>query len=161
MSEILHIEASAGLQTARGESHKRTSRVAQEDSAASPVMGVEALARWPMLAAAMGQYEKRVAENFTRQAYACVFSGIIRMEDRRRLTQLADELGIRPFDAQLLIACAVRQWALDHRYDSHPTREAPRLSFEYKSVGKMWLRTAIIVSLAVTLDLIILWNWLR
>jgi len=116
---------------------------------------------WPTLATAMGRYEQNRAEAFTRQAYDCVFSGLIRLEDRQRLSAVASDMGIRPFDAQLLIACAVRQWSLDHIFDTTPDRQAPKLSAEYRNWSRVWLRFGIVAGLAITLDWILLWNWLR
>lgn len=117
--------------------------------------------RWPMLTAALDRYHQNVAEAFSREAYDCVMSGLIRRQERQRLGQRAEELGIRPFDAQLLLACAIRQWVLDQAYHSRPSREAPRLSFEYRAWGKIWIRRAILVGLALSLDGVLLWHWLK
>lgn len=117
--------------------------------------------RWPTLAGAMRQYQQNVAEAFTRQAYDRVLAGVIRLDDRRELERVAEAMAIKPFDAQLLIACAVRQWALDHAYDPTPNPFAPLLSYEYRSWGKAWLRWAIVVATAVSIDGIIIWQWLR
>ena len=116
---------------------------------------------WPTLASAMGRYEKNRAEAFTRQAYDCVFSGLIRLEDRQRLAAAAEDIGIRPFDAQLLIACAIRQWSLDHIFDNTPDLQAPKLSAEYRNWKRVWMRFGIVVALVITLDTILLWNWLH
>ena len=116
--------------------------------------------RWPTLARALGRYEQNVAEGFSKAAYEVVEGGIIRLDDRRRLAAAAKEMGIRDFDAQLLIACAVRKWALDHTYDATPTRHAPALSFEYKAWGKLWVRLALVACTAVILDGLIIWKWL-
>ena len=117
--------------------------------------------RWPTLATAMGRYEQNVAEAFSQEAYAAVEGGLIRLDARKRLATRAGKVGIRPFDAQLLIACAIRQWALDHRYDPMPTRQAPRLSYEYSAWRNGWMRFAIVAGMAVCLDGIIIWGWLR
>ena len=45
----------------------------------------------------------------------------------------AVEMGIRDFDAQLLIACAIRKWNLDRRDLAVPNRDAPKLSFHHDS----------------------------
>ncbi|GEM_PF-1972602 len=116
--------------------------------------------RWPTLAGAMSRYKQNVAESFTTMAYECVQAGIIRLDDRRKLAAEAAALGIRDFDAQLLMACAVRQWSLDRHYDPEPTREAPALSFEYKSWNKAWLRFAIVVGAALSIDLVLILKWL-
>lgn len=115
---------------------------------------------WPTLAGAMRRYEQNTAEVFTRAAYDCVMSGLIRLDDRRRLAQRAEELKIKAFDAQLLIACAIRQWALDHSYNPAPTPSAPKLSAEYRGWRKGWIRFAIFTGTAVAIDFILLWFWL-
>jgi len=115
---------------------------------------------WPALAGAISRYQRTTADSFSRAAYDAVDAGMIRLDDRRRLADLAESLAIRPFDAQLLIACAVRQWALDHRYDAAPSPQAPVLSFEYKSWRRVWTRIALVLIFAVTLDAIIIWKWL-
>jgi hypothetical protein len=108
----------------------------------------------------MSRYHQSTAEEFTRLAYEAVEGGLIRHADRQRLAARAAEMGIRDFDAQLLIACAVRQWALDRRYDPRPSLAAPRLSFEYKSWGRAWVRVAILLGVAAAVDAVILWKWL-
>jgi hypothetical protein len=116
--------------------------------------------RWPTLARSMGRYEQKVAESFSQAAYEMVTGGIIRLDDRRRLGAAAKEMGIRDFDAQLLIACAVRKWALDHSYDATPSRHEPALSFEYQAWGKLWVRLALVACTAIILDGMIIWKWL-
>jgi hypothetical protein len=116
--------------------------------------------RWPTLGRALSRYQQGTAEEFSRLAYDAVEAGLIRLDDRRRLAAAAEDLGIAAFDAQLLIACAVRKWALDHRYDASPSLRAPELSFEYKTWRRVWLRIGIVVGMAVALDGIILWKWL-
>ncbi len=116
--------------------------------------------RWPALAGAIGSQNRAAADAFSRAAYDCVESGIIRQHDRRRLSGLAGDLAIRPFDAQLLIACALRQWVLDRRYDSAPSRDAPALSFEYQSWKRVCTRISLVFIFAITLDAVILWKWL-
>jgi hypothetical protein len=116
--------------------------------------------RWPTLARALGRYEQGTAERFSKIAYDCVDAGLIRLDDRRRLAKEADAAGIREFDAQLLIACAVRQWSLDRRYDATPSPTAPKLSFEYRSWRRVWTRLAIVGGMAIALDAIIIWKWL-
>ena len=117
--------------------------------------------QWPSLARAMSQYQEGTAEHFSSLAYDAVSGGLIRLQDRARLAEIADDLKIRPFDAQLLIACAIRKWALDHRYDATPTLRAPRLSFEYQTFRRVCLRVAILVSFAAVLDLIVIFKWFR
>jgi hypothetical protein len=116
--------------------------------------------RWPSLGRALSRYEQATAERFSRMAYDAVEAGLIRHDERLRLAAEAENLGIRPFDAQLLIACAVRQWALDRRYDATPTRTAPALSFEYRAWRRVWTRIALLIGTAVALDGIIVWKWL-
>ncbi len=113
-----------------------------------------------MLSRALGRYEQGMAERFSQSVYDCVDSGLIRLDDRRRLAREASAAGIRDFDAQLLIACAVRQWGLDHCYDASPSPTAPALSFEYRAWGRVWRRLAIVGGLAIALDMIIIWKWL-
>jgi len=116
--------------------------------------------RWPSLATAMSRYHQSTAEAFTKAAYEAVEAGLIRHADRQRLAEKAAEMGIRDFDAQLLIACAVRQWALDRRYDARPSLAAPKLSFEYKSWRRAWMRVAILLGTAAAVDALVLWKWL-
>lgn len=116
--------------------------------------------RWPTLVRAMSRYQENVAEEFTHKAYEVIQAGVIRLEDRRQLAEAAAEMGLRDFDAQLLIACAVRQWSLDRQYDASPRPDAPKLSFEYRSWSKAWLRFGIIVGAALGVDLVIIMKWL-
>ncbi len=116
--------------------------------------------RWPTLGRALSRYQQGTAEYFSRLAYDAVEKGLIRHDDRQRLAAEAQTLDIRDFDAQLLIACAIRQWALDHRYDPTPTLRAPALSFEYRSWRRIWTRIALVLGTAAILDGIILWKWL-
>lgn len=116
--------------------------------------------RWPTLGAALHGYERGTAEAFSRAAYDAVEKGLIRYSDRQRLAAYAEEVGIRSFDAQLLIACAVRQWALDHQYDATPSRKAPQLSAEYRAWRRVWMRIGLVLGTAAAMDLIILWKWL-
>ncbi len=116
--------------------------------------------RWPTLGRAIGRYEQNVAEGFSKVAYESITGGIIRLDDRRRLASAAKEFGIRDFDAQLLIACAIRKWALDHAYDAVPSRREPALSFEYKAWHKLCLRLSLVVCTAIILDGLIIWKWL-
>lgn len=114
-----------------------------------------------LLGVALRQYEANVAEAFTRVAYEAVEHGLIRLDERRRLSRVAGEMGIREFDAQLLIACAVRQWVMDHRYEVRPSRDAPRLSYEYSAWRQGWIKFAIFTGTAAAIDAILLWGWLR
>ena len=114
--------------------------------------------RWPMLSRAMGQYRQNVAAEYTQAVYDCVQAGIVRLDDRERLEALAADLGIKPFDAQLLMACAIRQWSLDRRYDPRPTRNAPKLSREYKMYSTSMLRWGVVIGFAVALDALIIWR---
>ena len=93
-------------------------------------------------------------------AYDAIERGIIRGDARKRLAATAEVLGIRPFDAQLLIACAIRQWALDRRYDASPNPTAPALSPEFRGWHRAWARISLILGTAAILDVIILWKWL-
>ena len=121
----------------------------------------EILARqWPTLNRAISWYQQDTAESFSRMAYEAVDAGIIRKEQRERLAAAADSLAIRSFDAQLLIACAIRKWVLDHQYDATPTPEAPALSFEYRAWSKLWVRLSLVACFTVVLEGIILWKWL-
>jgi hypothetical protein len=114
-----------------------------------------------MLGAAMRQYEANTTETFTKVAYEAVEHGLIRLDERKRLARVAVGMGIREFDAQLLIACAVRQWVLDHRYESRPRPDAPRLSFEYKAWARGWMKFAVMAGTAAAVDAILLYNWLK
>jgi len=132
-------------------------RAAVEATAGSGILSE----RWPSLGRAMSQYQQGVAEQFSRLAYDRVEAGIIRMEEREFLAAEAEDLGLKAFDAQLLIACAIRQWVLDRQYNPRPTLRAPALSFEYKSWRRVWMRIAIVIGFAGALDGIILWRWLH
>ena len=116
--------------------------------------------RWPALGRALEHHSQGLAEAFTRTAYDAVISGLIRHSDRKRLARQAAALGLRPFDAQLLIACAIRQWSLDHRYDAAPSPRAPALSVEFRSWKCTCMRVALVVGTAAILDGIVLWKWL-
>ena len=115
---------------------------------------------WAALSAAIEGHQKNAAEKFCQAAYDRVEAGLIRLDDRRALAAEARELGIRDFDAQLLIACAIRKWALDRRYDPSPNPHAPRLSFEYKAWRGAWMRFAVIMGTALSFDAVILYHWL-
>lgn len=117
--------------------------------------------RWPTLSAAMRKYEENNAESFTRIAYDAVEDGLIRLDVRTALARTAADMGIREFDAHLLIACAIRQWHLDRRHDATPSRDAPRLSYEYKAWHRGWRRFAIVTTCAVIMDVIVLYHWLH
>ncbi len=116
--------------------------------------------RWPTLSRALSRYEQGTAEEFSRRIYDSIDGGLIRLDSRRLLAKQAAALGIRDFDAQLLIACTIRQWALDHQYDASPSPMAPELSFEYRAWGRVWRRLAIVGGMAAILDGIIIWKWL-
>lgn len=124
--------------------------------------GMEILAeRWPSLGRAMVRYQQGVAEQFSRMAYDRVEAGLIRLEERQWLAAEAHDLGIKPFDAQMLIACAIRQWALDRQYDARPSLRAPALSFEYKSWRRVWMRIGIVFGFATAFDAVVIWKWLQ
>ena len=153
------MEASA-LSISSAGSIERMQNSANAASAGSgPRAGILA-ERWPSLARALSRYEQSTAERFSQAAYDCVAAGIIRLDDRKRLAAEAEGVGIRPFDAQLLIACAIREWALDHAYDAVPSPDAPELSFEFRAWRRVWMRLAIVVGFAVAMDTIIIWKWL-
>jgi hypothetical protein len=114
--------------------------------------------RWPVLRRAMGKYSERVAEEFSQKAYEHVEGGIIRQDGRRELALAAKQMEIREFDAQLLIACAVRKWGMDRRYDASPSPEAPELSAEYKAWGRVWKRIALVIGMAAVVDGVIIWK---
>jgi hypothetical protein len=117
--------------------------------------------RWPTLSAAMRQYETNQAESFTQIAYDAVEQGLIRLDERDRLSRVAEGMGIRDFDAQLLIACAIRKWHFDRREDGKPSKHAPRLSYEYKAWVQGWRRFAIVVAVAIAVDAFVLYHWLH
>lgn len=128
--------------------------------AAAVAAGGVVAERWPTLARALGTYDSGVAEAFSRMAYEHVEAGVIRFEHRRRLAHAAERLGIRPFDAQLLIACAVRKWALDRSYDPSPSRDAPQLSAEYQWWGRAWMRWALVAGAVVAVEGMMVWHWM-
>ena len=107
-----------------------------------------------MLAAAMKCYRQNVAEQFTAEAYQCVKSGIIRLSDRKRLAGRAADLNIRPFDAQLLIACAIRQASLDQAEagaDAGISETGPIRRRTY------W-RLALLLAAAALMDAVLVWS---
>jgi hypothetical protein len=109
--------------------------------------------RWPTLAAAMNRYEQNVAEEFAREAYHRVSAGIIRHDARKGLGARAAELKIRPFDAQLLIACALRKWSEDQGTVAKPSC-APLSA----GAPSCWRRLGVLVALAGILDAILIWR---
>ncbi len=111
--------------------------------------------RWPMLAAAMQRYRQNVAEEFTREAYGRVAAGIIRFDDRKRLAALAQQMEIRPFDAQLLIACAVRQWSVDRTGEKAVPSKKISLHPKHRSA---WRKLTLMVILAAALDVVLIWR---
>jgi len=115
---------------------------------------------WPSISRAMSRYQENAAETFSRIAYDSVEAGLIRLDQRQKLAAVAEAMGIREFDAQLLIACAIRRWAMDRRYSAAPSRGAPALSFEYHSWRRAWMRVGMILTTATIIDSIILWKWL-
>lgn len=117
--------------------------------------------RWPTLAAAMGQYQQNLAEEFSRRAYDCVHQGLITGSDRRRLAHEADELGLRPFDAQLLIACAIRQWSLDRPQLIQHRAARSHLKLHRPIARRRWYGYAIIGVAALAIDTAIVMLWLR
>ena len=88
-------------------------------------------AKWPGLGDALVAYQRNVAAAFAEEAYWSVEEGVIRMEERQRLAARGRQLGLRPFDAELLIACALRDWAADH-----PGRRWKRAA--QKKAGGLW-----------------------
>jgi hypothetical protein len=126
----------------------------------SPVPGILA-ERWPSLGRALTRYRQGTAEHFSKMAYDRVEAGLIRLEDRQWLAAEAEDLGLKPFDAQLLIACAIRQWALDREYDPRPSRAAPALSFEHRSWRRVWMRIGIVVGFVAVVETMVLWRWIQ
>jgi len=126
--------------------------------------------RWPVLRRGIslasvekgekGQLERKDMAFFSSRAYDAVEAGIIRLEERNRLAQEAQEMGIRSFDAQLLIACAIRQWVMDHHYDATPSKQAPKLSPEYRAWRMSWARLWGLATVTIVIEAIILWHWL-
>jgi hypothetical protein len=111
--------------------------------------------RWPALHQAMQDYKREVADDFSRLAYRSVNAGIIRLEDRKRLGKAAYRAGIRDFDAQLLIACAIRQWAIDQSAKGKFARRPRKRLAENR-----WRRWVAVAGAAAVLDAIVVWNWL-
>jgi hypothetical protein len=72
----------------------------------------------------------------------------------------AEDPGIKPFAAQTLIACAIRQWALDRKYDPRPSWKGARLPFEYRAWQRVWMRIRIVPGFAAAFDAIVIWKWL-
>jgi hypothetical protein len=142
-------QAVRNAESVAGTSHPRRPAAGRSDAAPDPILSDA----WPTLAAAMHRYEQNVAEEFTREAYHRVSAGIIRHDARKRLAARAAELNIRPFDAQLLIACAVRQWSLDKGAVKKPIGKSFR-----DSVSSSWRRMALLAILAGVLDAILIWQ---
>lgn len=113
--------------------------------------------RWPALAAAMQRYKQNVAEEFTHEAYRRVAAGIIRFDDRQHLSALARKMDIRPFDAQLLIACAIRQWSVDQT----AAVPVPTLLKLRPATRRAWRRLAAMVGLAAALDVVLIWRLIQ
>jgi len=132
--------------------------------------GAEFAQRWPVMRRGIsligvekdekGQLERKDMEIFSAIAYDAVEAGIIRLEERNRLAKEAQEMGMRAFDAQLLIACAIRQWVMDHQYDATPSKEAPKLSPEYRAWRMSWARLWALAAITIVVEAIILWRWL-
>ncbi len=118
--------------------------------------------RWPVIAAAMNRYQQNLAENFSRQAYMCVQNGLISGSDRHALARDAEKMGLRAFDAQLLIACAVRQWAIDQQNHVAVHKNSQKsIKREIVLHFPLWLKYATTVLIAILLDCAIIWYWFR
>lgn len=118
--------------------------------------------QWPTLAAAMGQRQQNLAEDFSRNAYHCVREGLITGSDRKRLAHEAAEMGLRPFDAQLLIACAIRQWALDRPVTGMAKEKflCRKQKKSHSAVSHRWWKFAAVGLVAVIIDSAIILLWL-
>jgi hypothetical protein len=100
------------------------------------------------------------ADVFSGLAYGCVSDGIVRFEDRRRLARAAVRLGLRPFEAQLLIACAIRQKTLDQGRSS-PTQRVPARTIQRRTTTiSAWKTFALLAATAASLDFLVIYLWL-
>jgi hypothetical protein len=101
------------------------------------------------------------ADAFSDLAYRCVDSGIVRLEDRRQLARAAVRLGLRPFEAQLLIACAIRQKTLDQGLKPRPALTAHDRPKENPSPRRLapWKTLAFLTATAASLDLLLIYLW--
>jgi len=111
--------------------------------------------RWPALLKAMQDYKKQVADDFSQLAYRHVTEGIIRYDDRRRLAKASARAGIRPFDAQILIACAVRQWTLDQGIERlRAPRPMPSANSRHAFTWRTWTAAGLVALIA---DAFLIW----
>ncbi len=120
--------------------------------------------QWPLVGAALSQYQRHTAEAFCDQVYAAISHGLLRLDQRTALARQAESLGIRPFDAQLLIACTIRQWALDQGQSVGPPLRAqddhPAGAARHKT-RERWLRFLVMLLLAVALDVAIIMYYIK
>jgi hypothetical protein len=103
------------------------------------------------------------ADVFTGLAYASVSNGIVRMEDRHRLARAAVRLGLRPFEAQLLIACAIRQKTLEEGPRVRQSPPAARPARKAATAGRrasFWKPLGALIALAASLDTLVIYLWL-
>jgi hypothetical protein len=127
------------------------------------------LARWPALAVAMRNYQERQALGFLDAVQAEIVNGLIPGAARRRLANRATDDGISPFDAQLLIACALREWkgepsAKPRVANTQHQRVNPRTRFDTSTTPRIparhWSIPLGIVTVAAVLDVAVLSWWL-
>jgi hypothetical protein len=103
------------------------------------------------------------ADVFSQLAYRCVDNGIVRLDHRRQLARAAVRLGLRPFEAQLLIACAIRQKTLEqgpqfcHR---PPAPDQATLDPPRPQRFSPWKTLALLAATAASLDILLIYLWL-
>jgi hypothetical protein len=103
------------------------------------------------------------ADVFSQLAYRCVDSGIVRLDQRRQLARAAVRLGLRPFEAQLLIACAIRQKTLDEGpkpWHGRPAHDRAKLDSARPKRLSPWKTLALLAATAASLDVLLIYLWL-
>jgi hypothetical protein len=103
------------------------------------------------------------ADIFSEIAYRCVSDGIVRLEDRRQLARAAAHLGLRPFEAQLLIACAIRQKTIDEgprKWRRHFAENRPRADVGRSRRTRFWKSLTLLAATAAALDTLLIYLWL-